>query len=42
MYKIRGVLFDKDGTLFDFNATWGNWTQRLIESETAGDAARRG
>jgi phosphoglycolate phosphatase len=41
MYKIRGVLFDKDGTLFDFNATWGNWTQRLIESETAGDAARR-
>lgn len=41
MYKIRGVLFDKDGTLFDFNATWGNWTQRLIENETAGDAARR-
>jgi phosphoglycolate phosphatase len=41
MYKIRGVLFDKDGTLFDFNATWGNWTQRLIENETAGDATRR-
>ncbi len=36
MYKIRGVLFDKDGTLFDFGATWGNWTERLIEAETAG------
>ena len=25
-----GVLFDKDGTLFDFNATWGNWTARVL------------
>jgi len=41
MYKIRGVLFDKDGTLFDFNATWGNWTERLIETETAGRPAER-
>ena len=41
MYKIQGVLFDKDGTLFDFNATWGNWTERLIETETAGRPAER-
>ena len=32
--KIAGVVFDKDGTLFDFNATWGAWTRRMLESET--------
>ena len=30
MAQIAGVLFDKDGTLFDFNATWGNWTARVL------------
>lgn len=25
---IKGLLFDKDGTLFDFRATWGGWTRR--------------
>ncbi len=30
MARIAGVLFDKDGTLFDFNATWGNWTARVL------------
>ncbi len=25
MHSIKGLLFDKDGTLFDFNATWGRW-----------------
>ncbi|WP_291336847.1 HAD family hydrolase [Albidovulum sp.] len=27
---IRGLLFDKDGTLFDFRATWGAWSRRLL------------
>ncbi|MFM2354690.1 MAG: hypothetical protein RLZZ528_426, partial [Pseudomonadota bacterium] len=29
MTEIRGLLFDKDGTLFDFMATWGQWTRSL-------------
>jgi len=36
---IKGVLFDKDGTLFDFNATWGAWTLTLLKSEAGGDQA---
>jgi phosphoglycolate phosphatase len=27
---IRGVIFDKDGTLFDFRATWGGWTREVL------------
>lgn len=27
---IGGVVFDKDGTLFDFRQSWGGWTRRLI------------
>ena len=36
---IQGVIFDKDGTLFDFNATWGAWSRRLLASEAGGDDA---
>ncbi len=25
-----GVIFDKDGTLFDFRASWGAWAMRLV------------
>lgn len=32
---IKGLLFDKDGTLFDFNATWGAWTREMLHEETA-------
>lgn len=28
---IRAVIFDKDGTLFDFRASWGGWTEGLID-----------
>ena len=35
--RIRGILFDKDGTLFDFNATWGAWTLQLLTEEAGGD-----
>jgi phosphoglycolate phosphatase len=27
---IRGLLFDKDGTLFDFEATWGSWAVKVL------------
>lgn len=36
--EIRGIVFDKDGTLFDFNATWGAVTGQLIAGESKGDA----
>lgn len=35
---IKGVIFDKDGTLFDFQATWGGWSRRMIGAEAGGDA----
>jgi phosphoglycolate phosphatase len=34
---IKGIIFDKDGTLFDFNATWGAWARNVFKAETAGD-----
>lgn len=39
MTGIRAVLFDKDGTLFDFQATWGAWAHRFLQREAAGDPA---
>ncbi len=40
---LRAVLLDKDGTLFDFQATWGAWSRGMIEAESEGDplVARR-
>lgn len=40
MSDIRGILFDKDGTLFDFHATWGGWTAALL-LDLAGDDPER-
>ncbi|MEM8536637.1 MAG: HAD family hydrolase, partial [Pseudomonadota bacterium] len=37
---IKGILFDKDGTLFDFNATWGAWTRQMLQSEVGDDPGR--
>ena len=37
---IAAVLFDKDGTLFDFHATWGQWSRGFLEAEAGGDPAR--
>ena len=38
---LRGVLFDKDGTLFDFEATWRSATLTLLERLAPGDTARQ-
>lgn len=37
--RVTGVLFDKDGTLFDFGATWNTWAARLIAELAEGDGA---
>lgn len=34
---ITTVLFDKDGTLFDFRATWGGFAAKLIEDLSSGE-----
>ena len=28
---IDAIIFDKDGTLFDFRASWGAWTMSLLD-----------
>jgi len=38
---IKGIVFDKDGTLFDFNATWGAWADIMLTQEAGGDPALR-
>jgi phosphoglycolate phosphatase len=35
---IDGVVFDKDGTLFDFRSSWGGWVRRLLDQLAADDA----
>jgi len=30
--QARGILFDKDGTLFDFQATWGRIIQLVLDA----------
>ncbi|WP_172676998.1 HAD family hydrolase [Aestuariivita boseongensis] len=37
---IRAILFDKDGTLFDFAATWEAWAASFLLRATAGDQTR--
>lgn len=39
MQPIQAILFDKDGTLFDFQATWGVWARDFLARRSAGDAA---
>ena len=34
---IKTVLFDKDGTLFDFRATWSGFAKALLEDLSSGD-----
>jgi phosphoglycolate phosphatase len=39
---IRGILFDKDGTLFDFERTWATWAAGLLTGLFGRDAAEVG
>src|SRR3712207_6283148 len=36
---LRGILFDKDGTLIDFDATWGPAAYEVMRELARGDAA---
>lgn len=36
--QIKALLFDKDGTLFDFRATWEGWAQGTLDDLAGGDA----
>lgn len=35
--NIRAVIFDKDGTLFDFQSTWGAWTGHILSLISGSD-----
>lgn len=35
---IRGLLFDKDGTLFRYSETWDTWCKVILEKLSNGDA----
>lgn len=36
--RVEAVLFDKDGTLFDFANTWESWAESFLLRLTSGDA----
>ncbi|MFN3936198.1 MAG: HAD family hydrolase [Gemmobacter sp.] len=36
---IDAVIFDKDGTLFDFRRTWSDWSVRLLDELSGGNPA---
>lgn len=37
---VEGLCFDKDGTLFDFAATWEAWAQQFLHRAAQGNARR--
>ena len=37
---LRALLLDKDGTLFDFQSSWGRWTAAFVRRIAAGDEAK--
>jgi phosphoglycolate phosphatase len=39
MHSVRGIVFDKDGTLFDFQTTWAAVTGRMLGVLADGDPA---
>ncbi len=40
MSRIRAILFDKDGTLLDFNATWLDYIRQLAVEAAGGEEHR--
>jgi len=41
MTRISAILFDKDGTLFDFQRSWAGWALDLLTELAQGNPARR-
>ena len=39
---VKAVLFDKDGTLLDFQRTWGPWAVDVVDQLAGGNAALAG
>ncbi|MGB0867149.1 MAG: HAD family hydrolase [Granulosicoccaceae bacterium] len=39
--QIKGVLFDKDGTLFEYGDTWQVWSERVVDELAAGEQVLR-
>lgn len=37
MTPVRGIIFDKDGTLFDFRRTWEAWAEAFLMRAAGGD-----
>jgi phosphoglycolate phosphatase len=37
---VRGIVFDKDGTLFDFRTTWEAWAAAFLVRAAGGDRVR--
>ena len=35
------ILFDKDGTLFDFHGTWSSWTLDIIDYLCRNEASKK-
>ncbi|MGB7242124.1 MAG: HAD family hydrolase [Sulfitobacter sp.] len=40
MSKVKGLIFDKDGTLFDFGATWNAWAKTFLLRVCEGDLSK--
>ncbi|MGR3804900.1 HAD family hydrolase [Marinibacterium profundimaris] len=38
--QIEAVLFDKDGTLYDFGKSWNGWSGMILEHLSGGDEVR--
>lgn len=41
MQHIKAILFDKDGTLFDFHSSWAGWAEAELTALAPDDLARR-
>jgi phosphoglycolate phosphatase len=38
--RLKGIVFDKDGTLFDFHRSWSAWARSFLEGLAGGDRLR--
>jgi len=39
-FPVRGIIFDKDGTLFDFSTTWEAWAAAFLRRAADGNEER--